>query len=239
MAGSTFMSAADPVGDAARRMDRIYRFQRHVYDPTRRFFLLGRDQLIERLAIPERGSVLEIGCGTARNLSLVALMAPDARLYGIDVSREMLSTARERVARSGLRHRIHLANADAVRFAPCTLFGVDRFDRIFFSYTLSMIPPWREALARAADTLAEGGEIHVVDFGDRSCMPAVAKRSFDAWLRLFDVHPRAELPDAMQDVATRIGGVATVEPLFRGYAIYACVARAAARCAPAAATAAQ
>lgn len=218
------MSAADREDGAARRMDRIYRFQRHIYDPTRRFFLLGRDHLVERLSIPERGSVLEIGCGTARNLALLALTAPDARLHGIDVSREMLATARGRVARSGLRHRIHLANADAVDFAPGTLFGIERFDRIFFSYTLSMIPPWREAIAHAAGSLAQGGEIHVIDFGDRSCMPRLARRGFDAWLRMFDVYPRAELPEAIRDVAARIGGEASTEQLFGGYALYARIA---------------
>jgi S-adenosylmethionine-diacylgycerolhomoserine-N-methlytransferase len=218
------MSSADPEGGTARRMDRIYRFQRHVYDPTRRFFLLGRDQLIERLAIPERGSVLEIGCGTARNLVLVALKAPDARPCGIDVSREMLATARERVARSGLRHRIQLANADALAFTPGTLFGIERFDRIFFSYTLSMIPAWRAALARAAGALAAGGELHVVDFGDRACLPALARRGLDAWLGHFDVQPRADLPEALREVAERSGGEATIQPLFGGYAIHGRVA---------------
>ena len=53
---------------AAVAMDRMYRQQRHVYDVTRRYYLLGRDQLIRRLA-PARGRhVLEIGCGTGRNL---------------------------------------------------------------------------------------------------------------------------------------------------------------------------
>ena len=35
------------MGEAAL-MDRIYRRQRHVYDLTRKYYLLGRDELIER-----------------------------------------------------------------------------------------------------------------------------------------------------------------------------------------------
>jgi S-adenosylmethionine-diacylgycerolhomoserine-N-methlytransferase len=49
-------------------MDRLYRRQRHFYDLTRKHYLLGRDQLIEGLGPPSGSRVLEIGCGTARNL---------------------------------------------------------------------------------------------------------------------------------------------------------------------------
>jgi S-adenosylmethionine-diacylgycerolhomoserine-N-methlytransferase len=37
------------------------------------------------------------------------------------------------------------------------LFGVPLFSRIYFSYTLSMIPPWERALAHAWDHVAPGG----------------------------------------------------------------------------------
>ena len=80
-------------GDAAL-MDRIYRRQRHVYDFTRKYYLLGRDELVDRLEPPVDGRVLEIGCGTARNLIAAAGRWPQAQLYGIDISGEMLNTAR-------------------------------------------------------------------------------------------------------------------------------------------------
>jgi S-adenosylmethionine-diacylgycerolhomoserine-N-methlytransferase len=37
--------------DAARRMDAMYRYQRHIYDLTRKFYLLGRDRLLASLPI--------------------------------------------------------------------------------------------------------------------------------------------------------------------------------------------
>ena len=77
--------------DHAVHMDGIYRYQRYIYDATRKYFLLGRDRLIEELAVPAGGTVLEIGCGTGRNLILVARRYPDARLYGFDISREISS----------------------------------------------------------------------------------------------------------------------------------------------------
>src|SRR5436190_741980 len=60
-----------PVSVHSEMMDRVYRRQRHIYDLSRKFFLLGRDRLIGALKPPPGGQVLEIGCGTARNLHVV------------------------------------------------------------------------------------------------------------------------------------------------------------------------
>ena len=54
--------------EATRRMNRMYRRQRHIYDGTRRYYLLGRDRLIADLAPAAGANVLEIGCGTGSNL---------------------------------------------------------------------------------------------------------------------------------------------------------------------------
>ena len=152
-------------------MDRIYRRQRHVYDATRKFYLLGRDRLIHRLNPPAGGRVLEIGCGTARNLIVAARAYPDVHFFGIDISSEMLGTARRLVDREGLASDIRLARADATTFDPALLFGVPGFSRIFVSYSLSMMPGWQTVLARALGWLAPGGELHVVDFGGQEGLP--------------------------------------------------------------------
>src|SRR5262245_37086651 len=94
-------------------MDRIYRRQRHVYDATRKFYLPGRDRLIHRLNPPAGGRVLEIGCGTARNLIVASRAYPDVHFFGIDISSEMLETARRLVDREGGSVDIRLARADA------------------------------------------------------------------------------------------------------------------------------
>src|SRR5260370_29394235 len=134
---------------SADLMDRLYRRQRHLYDVTRKYCLLGRDRLIERLSPPAGSRVLEIGCGTARNLVVAARAYPDVHFFGIDISTEMLETARRTVERDGLAPYIRLARADATTFDPALLFGVPAFSRIFVSYSLSMMPGWRAVLARA------------------------------------------------------------------------------------------
>ncbi len=138
------------LSSAAAGMDRHYRYQRFVYDLTRRHYLLGRDTLIGGLVPPDGGSVLEIGCGTARNLIHAARRYPDVRLFGIDISAAMLETAGKHVAAAGLAGRIRLAQDDATTFDTEATFGIGRFDRIFISYALSMIPGWHDVLDRAA-----------------------------------------------------------------------------------------
>ena len=83
----------------AELMDGVYRYQRHVYDLTRKYYLLGRDRLIDGLDIPPEGSVLELGCGTGRNLVQAAQAYPRAELCGLDISAEMLETAAVAIGR--------------------------------------------------------------------------------------------------------------------------------------------
>src|SRR5271156_5556822 len=142
------------MSDAAALMDRMYRRQRHIYDASRKFYLLGRDEAIARLGAAPGDKVLEIGCGTGRNLVKLARAYPEARLFGLDVSQEMLATAAASIARARLSARIALARGDATTFEPQALFGRARFERVMISYALSMIPPWREALAQALDVLS-------------------------------------------------------------------------------------
>lgn len=202
-------------------MDRIYRRQRHVYDFTRKYYLLGRDRLIDDLMAPPGGRVLEIGCGTARNLVAAAHAWPQARLYGIDISTAMLDTARQVVGRAGLANRITLARADATSFDPAWLFGAPCFSRIFFSYSLSMIPGWQAALAQALAWLAPDGEMHVVDFGGQEQLPSWLRTGLRHWLAHFHVSPRDGLEVELGALATEGGSVARFERPYRGYAQYA------------------
>lgn len=202
-------------------MDRIYRRQRHVYDLTRKYYLLGRDRLILRLAPPAGSRVLEIGCGTARNLVVAARAYPGVQFFGIDISTEMLETARHLVEREGLSHDIRLARADATAFDPALLFGVPSFSRIFVSYSLSMMPGWEAVLERALRWLAPGGELHVVDFGGQEHLPVWFRAGLRAWLRLFHVTPRDELEQELTLIGLRSGALTAIERPFRGYAQYA------------------
>ncbi|QBM77097.1 class I SAM-dependent methyltransferase [Sphingomonas sp. AAP5] len=211
-------AAVEAASGHAGQMDAIYRSQRHIYDLTRKYYLLGRDALIAGIAPPAGGSVLEIGCGTGRNLIAAARAWPDARFFGIDISEAMLETARAKVAAAGLSDKIVLAQGDATAFDSTALFGVSTFDRIFQSYTLSMIPDWRGAIREGADKLAPAGRLDVVDFGQQERLPRAFRIALFAWLDKFDVSPRATLQPALIEAASETGGTARFTPLYRGYA---------------------
>lgn len=200
-------------------MNRVYRRQRHFYDLTRKCFLLGRDTLISRLEPPAEGSVLEIGCGTGRNLIAAARAYRGARLYGLDVSSAMLATARANVRRAGFEERITLALGDAGQFDSMVLFHQARFDRVFFSYSLSMIPPWREAIRNALDVVEpNGGRMLIVDFGGQQQLPDWFKRALFSWLERFHVAPRLELVATLATLTRESGGRLSTRPIYRDYA---------------------
>jgi S-adenosylmethionine-diacylgycerolhomoserine-N-methlytransferase len=174
--------------------------------------------MLAGLLPPHRGSVLEIGCGTGRNLVVAARRTPDAHFHGVDLSAEMLKSARAAVQRAHLDDRITLRQGDATVFDGRALFGRARFDRVYFSYTLSMVPGWEAALDTAVRHVAPGGSLHVVDFGQCEDLPEAFRRTLFAWLSRFHVTPRDRLPDELESLAGRNGGTLRFEPLMRGYA---------------------
>jgi S-adenosylmethionine-diacylgycerolhomoserine-N-methlytransferase len=181
-------------------MDRTYRHQRYVYDITRKYYLFGRDRLIAGLALEPGASLVEIGCGTARNLIAAARLFPGARLYGLDASALMLESARVAIARRGFADRITLVQGLAEDLMPLQ-FGVEAFDHVLFSYSLSMIPDWQNALAAASRSLSEAGRIHIVDFGDLAGLGPLVKPLLRTWLSLFHVTPRVEFLSVLEGVA--------------------------------------
>ncbi len=213
---------------AADLMDRIYRLQRHFYDATRKHYLLGRDQLIARLEAGSSERVLEIGCGTGRNLIEAASRYPDARYFGIDISTEMLATARHNIERARLGDRISVARGDAADFDPVVLFAEAQFEHIFMSYCLSMIPDWQTALESAMARLASGGQLHIVDFGGQTDLPRWFRAGLRGWLSQFHVTPRDDLEPILLTRAQCIGASVRVERPFRDYAQYAVIRRPAA-----------
>ena len=178
-------------------MDRVYRSQSGIYDLTRKYYLLGRDQLIEALDPPPGGRVLEIGCGTARNLVQAAKVWPDAEFYGFD--------------------RITLFQGDAENPALAMPSTLRIFDRIFLSFCLSMIPDWQGAIRQAVALLEPGGELHIVDFGQSEKLPSPFRWILQQWLALFHVQPRKYLRRFLDEIDCETGTRSEFIPQYRGY----------------------
>jgi S-adenosylmethionine-diacylgycerolhomoserine-N-methlytransferase len=206
-------------------MDRIYRHQRYIYDLTRKYYLLGRDKVIQDLKPGAGDTVLEIGCGTGRNLIKVAKLYPKTRCFGVDISKEMLTTAETSIRRRKLDERISLYRGDATNFDGASLIGQPTFERIFISYSLSMIPSWRATMERAVRALAPGGKLLIVDFGRLEGWPSWFRGMLLKWLSLFHVTPREELAETASALAGDRGYRVTSAGLYRGYARYITIER--------------
>lgn len=194
------MASLAPAPSHGDLMDGIYRRQKHIYDATRKFYLFGRDGLIDGLDARPGARVLEIACGTGRNLDRIAQVWPGVRLYGLDISSEMLSIAQRRLPAD-----CRLACGDAADFDAQGLFGQSAFDRIVISYAVSMIPQWEATLEQACGLLAPGGSLHIVDFGDCKGIPTPLRAGLMAWLRSFHVTPRTNLLSVMSSLAGENG----------------------------------
>jgi S-adenosylmethionine-diacylgycerolhomoserine-N-methlytransferase len=197
-------------------MDRMYRHQRHFYDLTRKYYLLGRDETIAKLDVPFGGTLLEVGCGTGRNLLLAQRHFSHCRLYGLDISSEMLATAQGNFRESTAKP--HLIVADATTFTS-TNFGIEAgFDRIMISYALSMIPDWESAIDAAIAALAPNGSLHIVDFGQQENLPALFKSFLQSWLARFHVTPRKTLRQVLEERVKTRNASLEFQALGRGYA---------------------
>jgi S-adenosylmethionine-diacylgycerolhomoserine-N-methlytransferase len=199
-------------------MDRIYRYQRHVYDVTRRFVLPGRDTLIQKMEVYEQDRVLEIACGTARNLIVLAKLYPNIKLYGIDASKEMLKTAKIKIHRAKLSSRIELKHCLAEDIDHSLIFRLNEpFELIFFSYSLSMITDNTHALDVALKNLKTGRTIYIVDFWDQRDFPLWLRKIFKQWLSLFHVEYKIGAIDYLNKLDRCNLGEFKFHPIYKGY----------------------
>jgi S-adenosylmethionine-diacylgycerolhomoserine-N-methlytransferase len=212
--GASGMTAPVETEHAAK-MDRMYRYQRHIYDLTRKYYLFGRDRAIGSLQVPPKGRRLEVGCGTGRNLLKAHRLYPTARLYGLDISAEMLASARRHFG--GETPSPVFALTDATSFTAGD-FGTDGFERVMISYALSMIPHWERALDASLSVLSPGGSLHIVDFGQQEHLPAWFRRVLQGWLARFHVTPRKRLLEALEDRLEQADADMIFEEIGGGYA---------------------
>ena len=147
-----------------QNIERYYHFHARIYDATRWSFLFGRAELIQEIVSRfVLSNILEIGCGTGKNMANLCHYLPQARLVGLDISEDMLRQARKNLAAHPSRvELLHRTYDRPIKAKPA-------FNLILFSYSLSMMhKDWESAIEYAQQDLRSGGLIAVVDFNDSS-----------------------------------------------------------------------
>lgn len=137
-------------------------FNRHAADWDRLRSLHAAEadveaQILGLLGTERVGSLLDLGTGTGRMLTLLAPLA--RRVVGVDSNHAMLAVARANLAAAGLR-RAELRQGDV--YAPPV--ERDSFDLVVLHQVLHFLDDPARALREAAATLAPGGRLLIVDF---------------------------------------------------------------------------
>ncbi len=197
---------SDNRADHAQRLEDFYAPQAAHYDYFRERLLHGRQELVERLAPPAGSTVVELGGGTGRNLEFFgARMLSLDRVDVVDLCPALLGQARKRCERWPDVARA--VQADATDYKP------DReVDCVFFSYSMTMIPDWRRALANAVRMLRPGGLLGAVDFyiSPQHASPgsvqhgSLARHFWPRWFAHDGVHLSSNHLPALQDYTDRV-----------------------------------
>ncbi len=138
------------VSDVQKNVERVYRRWARIYDWLTPLYLMGnesrlRRETIDSLDLHTGQKVLEIGCGTGRNFSMILeRIGPEGRLLGVDYTAAMLDRARARIQRHGWKN-VELIQADA-----STLDLECQFDAALSTLAIAVIPDSRSAFDRMA-----------------------------------------------------------------------------------------
>ncbi|MDZ7715056.1 MAG: methyltransferase domain-containing protein [Balneolaceae bacterium] len=141
------------------KLENYYRLHSRIYDATRWSFLFGREELLNKLPdLPPQPNILEVGCGTGKNIQFLEYLFPDAHIYGMDLSLDMLAKAQQKVSDADQVTLIHAEYGDQGPELP-------DFDLILMSYSLTMTGDASEHIFQHIyEDLKPGGYVAVVDF---------------------------------------------------------------------------
>lgn len=142
-----------------QNIKKYYQHHSVIYDISRWSFLFGRNSLLDNIPpLPQQPRILDIGCGTGKNMKLLSQKYPNAHITGIDLSEHMLQVAHKKLGKKDNLQFVHAAyGSEDLNFEP--------FDLIHCSYSVTLINnSYEQLLTRISSDLKHNGYLAVVDF---------------------------------------------------------------------------
>jgi phosphatidylethanolamine/phosphatidyl-N-methylethanolamine N-methyltransferase len=163
----------------------------------------GRRRAVEEVNRLPGTRVLEVGVGTGLALPRYR---PEKRVVGIDLSREMLEKAAERVRQEKLAQVAGLVEMNAEHMA----FADASFDIAVAMFTASVVPNAKTLFAEMSRVVRPGGQLLFVNhFAAESGLRWWVERSMAPLSRLLGWHPDFALSDLLDPKRVQ---VETMEP---------------------------
>jgi demethylmenaquinone methyltransferase/2-methoxy-6-polyprenyl-1,4-benzoquinol methylase len=176
----------------------LYRRRAKRYDlSANAYYLLGFREFayrkigIKSLKLKKGNTVVEIGCGTGLNFSLLReQVGPKGNIIGVDLTPEMLEEADKRIRRNGWQN-VTLVQSDAAvyRFPK-------QIDGVISTFALTLVPEYDRIIQKGAAALSLGARFVIVDFKKPDRWPmwmiklfVILTRPFGVSLDIADCHP--------------------------------------------------
>ena len=109
-------------------------------------------------------TVVDLGCGPATQLAMVARLNPQTNFIGVDLSEEMLARARDYITDSNLGN-VSLQKGDITRLDFLADQSVDAVCSTVVLHHLPTVEHLKRTFAQIARVLKPGGGVYLVDFG--------------------------------------------------------------------------
>lgn len=169
-------------------------------------YRVGRRLGVPLLDLRPGDTVLDVGCGTGLNFPLLTKAVGDGTVVGVDSSRQMLAAAQRKIV-AGDRGAVVLRRADATtmghlrRDEPALSGGADA---LLFTYSLSLMRPWRQAWEQALTLARPGARVVVVDMrvpnGSARLLSPLARLACTLGGSDINAHPWQALTEDCTDV---------------------------------------
>jgi arsenite methyltransferase len=109
-------------------------------------------------------TVLDLACGPANQLAMVARLNPESQFIGLDLSQPMLQQAQELIDQQGLGN-VSFREGDITDLSAFADASVDAVVSTMALHHLPDVPALARTYAEVARVLKPGGGVYMVDFG--------------------------------------------------------------------------